>query len=70
MLRAMASALSEAGESLNEPERAKISSAETEVRAAIESRTLTRLQRANSALDEATQKLATIVLQKAMTENR
>jgi molecular chaperone DnaK len=66
MLRAVESALREAGENVTEAERAQIALAEQEVRAAIESKAIARLQCANAALDEATQNLAVIVLEKAM----
>lgn len=67
MLAAVQSTLRQARESVNATERARIAVAEKEVRAALESRTLTRLQRANAALDEATQNLAATVLQRVIT---
>jgi molecular chaperone DnaK len=66
MLHAVESALSQADERVSETERTQIAAAGQEVRAAIESKVLGRLQRANSALDEATQNLATTILQRAI----
>lgn len=68
MLRALEKALREAGENVNEVERADISAADNEVRAALESRNTPRLQKANAALDAATQTLAAAMLEKAMGE--
>jgi molecular chaperone DnaK len=69
MLRAVESALRHAGENVSETERAQIESAEGEVRGAIKSKTLSRLQNANEALDKATQNLAAMVLRKAMKKS-
>ncbi|MGI9114559.1 MAG: molecular chaperone DnaK [Chthoniobacterales bacterium] len=70
MLRAVQSALHDGGEEVSEAERAQIGAAAEEVRAAIEGKTLTRLQRANIALDEATQNLAAAILQAAMRQDQ
>jgi molecular chaperone DnaK len=66
MLKAVEAALHQADEHISETERAQMAAAEKEVRAAIESRSLPRLQNANAALDEATQGLATVVLGKVI----
>jgi molecular chaperone DnaK (HSP70) len=70
MMDAVESVLQKTAETLSEPERVRITAAQAEVRAAIESKTLTRLQRANAELDNATQHLAAIVIQEAMRERR
>ncbi len=66
MLGAVESALREAVAKISETERAQIATAAEEVRAAISGGTLPRLQRANSALDEATQGLAATILESAV----
>src|SRR5438477_2829243 len=66
MLAAIEAALPVAGNELAEGERDLIAQAMREVREAASSQNLQRLQRANSALDHATQNLAELVLRKAM----
>jgi molecular chaperone DnaK len=69
MLAAVATVLQKNDEKLSQSESAQIAAAQDEARAAIESRAVTRLQKANVALDEATQQLAAIVLSKAMARS-
>jgi molecular chaperone DnaK len=66
MLNAVDSVLHKNSEVLSEPERARIAVAQGEVRAAIENGELTRLQRANAALDATTQHLAAMILEKVI----
>ncbi len=68
MLQAVESMMFQHRDAISEQESGQIAAATEEVRAAINSLTLTRLQRANAALDEATQSLAATALQKAMAE--
>jgi molecular chaperone DnaK len=67
MLAAVDGALALAGGGITEREREAIKQATREVREAMTSQNLQPLQRANSALDAATQGLAAVVLQKAVT---
>lgn len=66
MLAAVEAALAAEGNEILQPERDLIEIAAAEVREAVKSKSLPRLQRANSALDGGTQNLAAIVLRKAM----
>jgi molecular chaperone DnaK len=68
MLNAVDLVLQKTSEALGESERGRIAAAQGEVRAAIENGELTRLQRANVALDTATQHLAATVLEKAIAQ--
>lgn len=65
MLTAVADALALAGETIAPREHNAITDAVRETEEAILTRNLQRLQRANSALDDATQNLAAVVLEKA-----
>ena len=65
MLEAVDAALALAGDEISLPQRTAIEQATQQVREAIESHSLQRLQQANAALDQATQELAALVLQKA-----
>ena len=66
MLAAVEAALPVAGNEISDEERDLIAQAMHDVRDAVSSQNLQRLQRANSALDHATQNLAAVVLRKAM----
>jgi molecular chaperone DnaK len=66
MLVAVEAALPVAGNEISDEERDLIAQSMQEVREAASSQNLQRLQRANSALDHATQNLADLVLRKAM----
>jgi molecular chaperone DnaK len=65
MLAAIDAALDLAAGGITEPEREAIKQATQEVQEAVTSKNLQRLQRANAALDAATQSLAAVVLEKA-----
>ena len=66
MLPAVRTALERAGAQLSGEERGRIESALREVEAAVASGEAPRLKRANAALDEATQRLATLLVEQAM----
>ena len=66
MLAAVEAALPVAGNEISDEERNLIAQAMQEVHEAASSQNLQRLQRANSALDQATENLANVVLRKAM----
>jgi molecular chaperone DnaK len=66
MLAAVEAALPVAGNEISDEERNLIAKAMQEVHEAASSQNLQRLQRANSALDQATENLANVVLRKAM----
>ncbi|PYJ42514.1 MAG: molecular chaperone DnaK [Verrucomicrobia bacterium] len=66
MVAAIEAALPVAGNEISDEEHALIAQAVREVLEAASSQNLARLQRANSALDHATQNLADLVLRKAM----
>jgi molecular chaperone DnaK len=66
MLAAIEAALPVAGTEVGQEERERIAHAMREVREAASSQNLQQLQRANSALDHATQNLADLVLRKLM----
>jgi hypothetical protein len=59
-------ALSRVGAQLSEEERAQVGSAMREVEAAVVSGEAQRLKRANAALDESTQRLATLLVEQAL----
>jgi molecular chaperone DnaK len=66
MLTAVDSALSLIGNEISGPERDRISGLAKEVRAALDLRETARLKQASEALDASTQRLAAVVLEKAM----
>ena len=66
MLTAVDSALSLIGNEISGPERDRISGLAKEVRAALDLRETARLKQASEALDASTQRLAAMVLEKAM----
>ncbi len=70
MLRAVDAALAIAGNNIGEDEKKKIAQTASEVRDAIASRETARLREANQKLDDATQSLAAIVVEKAMAQTR
>jgi molecular chaperone DnaK len=66
MLPAVRTALERVGAQLSEEERAQVGSAMREVEAAVVSGEAQRLKRANAALDESTQRLATLLVEQAL----
>ena len=70
MLPAVRKALALAGDHLDEAEKQKISQLTREVEAAIESGEAQRLKRAITALDEGTQHLAALLVERAMEDSR
>jgi molecular chaperone DnaK len=70
MLRAVDAALAIAGDRVAKDEREAIMQTALEVREAIASRETTRLTEANQKLDDATQTLAAIVVEKVMAQPR
>ena len=70
MLRAVDAALAIAGDRIDKDEKKKIVQTASEVRDAIASRETARLKEANQKLDDATQSLAAIVVEKAMAQTR
>ena len=66
LLPAVRAALEKIGAQLTVEERAQIATATTEVEAALAAGEPHRLKRANAALDEATQRLATLLIEQAM----
>jgi len=70
LLPAVRQALAKVGPQLTPEERVQISSAVAEVEAALVAGEPHRLKRANAALDEATQRLATLLIEQAMAAAR
>jgi len=68
MLPAVRAALEKVGAQLSADERARIEATAREVASALDSGEVQRLKRANAALDEATQNLATLLIEQAMDE--
>lgn len=66
LLPAVAQALASIGDELETEERGRIEAAADAVRAALAGKDLPRLKEANAALDEATQHLAALLMDKAM----
>ncbi len=66
MLKAVEAALASGRDEISEDEWKVISTARAEVEGALGERHLQRLQKANAALDQATQHLAAVVLEKAI----
>ena len=66
LLPAVRQALAQAGDELSEDERTLIAQRVAEVESAIAAGAGQPLKRANTALDEATQRLATILIERAM----
>lgn len=69
LLQAVESALTQAGAWLSPVERESIAEAAGEVRDAVETGTLPRLKTANQRLDDATESLAAMLVEKAMEES-
>ena len=70
MLPAVRTALERVGDQLSVDERGQVESAMREVEAAVVSGEAQRLKRANAALDESTQRLATLLVEQAMAAAR
>ncbi len=70
MLSAVAAALAQAGDQLTGVERQTIDASAAEVEAALKSHEAQRLKKANAALDESTQRLATLLIERAMAKKR
>jgi molecular chaperone DnaK len=68
MLPAVRAALDQLGDAVEAPSRESIARLMGEVEAALESREVQRLKKANAALDEGTQHLATLLVERAMEE--
>src|SRR5205814_1909971 len=68
MLPAVRKALALAGDQLGDAEKSAIAERMREVEAALESGEIQRLKKANAALDEATQRLATLLIERAMDD--
>jgi len=66
LLPAVRRALDGVGGALSEEERSAITAQMAEVESAIASGEAQRLRRANAALDEGTQRLATLLIEQAM----
>jgi molecular chaperone DnaK len=66
LLPAVRKALDQVGAALDESERALIAERVASVEKAIAARAAQPLKQANAALDEATQRLATLLLERAM----
>ncbi|HSV62688.1 MAG TPA: molecular chaperone DnaK [Chthoniobacterales bacterium] len=66
MLRAVDAAFAQMGDAIDPLEKGKIGAAALQVREALATHDARKLQRANNALDEATQELAAAIVQKAM----
>ena len=67
MLSAVENAFQLAGERISGEERSRIEQATNEVREAMQTHETPRLKAANAALDEATQELAALIVEQAMT---
>ena len=67
MLAAVENAFQLAGERISAEERSRIEQAANEVREAMQTHETPRLKAANTALDEATQELAALIVEQAMT---
>ncbi len=70
LLPAVRTALAKVGAQLTDEEQTQITAAVTEVEAAVAAGEPHRLQRANAALDEATQRLATLLIEQAMAAGK
>jgi molecular chaperone DnaK len=68
MLPAVRAALDQLGDAVDGPSREAIARLMAEVEAALESREVQRLKKANAALDEGTQHIATMLIERAMEE--
>jgi len=68
MIPAVQNALALVGDQITEEERQRIENCRTEVEAALKSGSAQRLKQANAALDEATQTLAALLVERAMKQ--
>jgi len=68
MLPAVRAALAQLGEAVDPASRQSIARLMAEVESAVESREVQRLKKANTALDEGTQHIATMLIERAMDE--
>jgi molecular chaperone DnaK len=68
MLPAVRAALDQLGDAVDAPSRESIARLMAEVQSALDSREVQRLKRANAALDEGTQHIATLLIEQAMEE--
>jgi molecular chaperone DnaK len=68
MLPAVRAALDQLGDAVDTPTRESIARLMAEVQSALDTREVQRLKRANAALDEGTQQLATLLIERAMEE--
>src|SRR5205823_4051568 len=66
MLPAVRAALAKVGDQLSAEEKSRIEQLMREVESALESGEVQRLKKTNAALDEATQRLATLLIEQAM----
>jgi molecular chaperone DnaK len=69
MLPAVRAALDQLGDAVDGESRTSIARLMAEVEAALESREVQRLKKANAALDEGTQHVATLLIERAMEES-
>jgi molecular chaperone DnaK len=69
MLPAVRAALDQLGDAVDAPSRADIARLMAEVEAALGSREVQRLKKANAALDEGTQHIATLLIERAMEDS-
>jgi molecular chaperone DnaK len=69
MLPAVRAALDQLGDAVGAPSRESIAGLMAEVESALESREVQRLKKANAALDEGTQLIATLLVERAMEES-
>jgi molecular chaperone DnaK len=69
MLPAVRAALDQLGDAVDATARESIARLLAEVKAALESREVQRLKKANAALDEGTQHIATLLIEKAMEDS-
>ena len=69
MLPAVRAALDQLGEAVDGPSRESIAGLMAEVEAALASREVQRLKKANAALDEGTQHIASLLIERAMEES-
>lgn len=68
MLKAVQSALAQLGDTAGDEERSRLAKLISEVESAVAGHELDRLKRANAALDEGTQQIAALLMERAMEE--
>ena len=69
MLPAVRAALAQLGDAIDEPTRAQISTLISEVQSALTSHEVQRLKKSTAALDQATQPIATLLIERAMEDS-